>query len=113
MTRSEFFDEAWAAWVEADEHIVTVEVMLTGVGVAGRARLTLPAGHVRDALAALVAVLYGDEELLRHAVRVHLEQHPAVPEVSLSTSAKQAGVASVAKRAVRAKLPSCARRSRR
>ena len=107
MTRSEFFDDAWSASVEVDGETAVVEVMLIGVGVAGRARLALPAGSYADALAELVAVLYADEQLLRHAVRVHLDQRPLKnPKVA----ANVAGVASVARIA---KQPPCAGRGRR
>ncbi len=107
--RSEFFDEGWCATVEQDGDTVTVEFMLVDIGISGRARLVLPVRSYADALAGLVAVLYADEQLLRHAVRVHLEQHRTVPLKRRSSVAGVAGVADVASVAVQR---TCARRSR-
>jgi hypothetical protein len=115
MTRSEFFDEAWVAWVEESDGVVSMDLMLTRVGVSGRARLTLPVANVRDALATVVAVLYADEVLLRGAVEVHLGQHPPRADCAppLLVQSKRDRVAVHAKCATPAKQVSCARRHRR
>jgi hypothetical protein len=110
MSRSEFFDEAWSASVEVEGDTVTIDLLLLGLGASGRARLVLPVRGTSDALAALAAVVYAEELLLRHAVRVHLEQHPpAEPKLRRSVS-DVARVAGVARLAVQR---TCAGRSRR
>lgn len=103
MSRSAFLGEGWNAEVEVIDGVVSIDLMLVGIGVSGRAQLVLPVGGTKESLATLVAALYADEELLRHAVRVHLDQHSVRPGCV-------AGVASIAKRA---KSAPCAGRFRR
>jgi hypothetical protein len=110
MSRSEFFDEGWCASVEVEGDTVTIDLLLLGLGVAGRARLVLPVRGYADALAALAAVIYSDELLLRHAVRVHLDQHPPTQSKERESVADVARVPGVARLAVQR---TCARRSRR
>ena len=120
MSRSDFLGDGWTATVEVRDGVVELTVLLAGVGVPATARLVLPLAHVGESLATLVAVLYGDELLLRGAVEVHLGQHlrraDSASPAPLLVHSKRDRVAvrsSKASGATCAKQVPCTRRHRR
>ncbi len=78
-SRSAFIGDGWNAEVEVIDGVVTIDLLLVGIGVSGRAQLFLPVGDSGEGLATLVEALYADQLLLAEAVRVHFAQHGLAP----------------------------------